>query len=225
MMLSTAHLRPAPPVAPPAPSLAPSAPASDAGLLTPQPEGVPAASVELALSASQSSRPSSSASPEKGTPGLPAAASQPATGTDTPALALAADAAPAVPDAPPIDVWHEASKTALDEAVCHALASAATEDKVRKFASTVLVVGGGALVRGFADGLASRVQPLLSARFPALAGAVSVVPPPREVDPRLLVWKGISVLARLESVHETWVARDEWDIAGMRAVKDRAFFL
>lgn len=132
---------------------------------------------------------------------------------------------------PPFDVQLEASRTPLDFAIVTSLLSSngavPSEDKIKKFAGTILVVGGGSLIRGLHSALSSRVTPLLSARFPnfAAGGGVSVIGAPREVDPRLLVWKGISVLARLESVNETWVSKEEWDVAGMRTVKDRSLFL
>lgn len=257
MELSTAHLRPVP-IAATAPnvhdgSAEQSIPSGDGaataaaggGLLTPQPDGALAPVPDIfpsttttpgapAGSAAPTARPSPSvSSPEKGVPGGTGGAATPTPSTSVAAYATAAatSAADAPPPAPAavFDVRRLASQTALDVAVAHALVSAGSDDKAKKFASTVLVVGGGALVSGLAEATASRVQALLGQLYPQLVSgaglAVGVVPPPREVDPRLLVWKGVSVFARLESVHETWVSREEWATAGMRALKDRTLFL
>jgi actin-related protein len=50
----------------------------------------------------------------------------------------------------------------------------------------------------------------------------SVIPPPRDLDPTLLAWKGMAVLPRLESANEMWVTRNEWDALGWKGVRDKA---
>lgn len=237
MELSTAHLRPAP--SPAAvnlvdqpPTLAAARAVAGDGLLTPQlDETHPTTAVELSpggLSAAPSTArlsPSAMSSPEKGggaTPTPAAVAAAPAVGN------MDDIAAPPVEELSSSDVRRHAAQTALDLAVVHALVSAGSDDKARKFGSTVLVVGGGALISGLGSATASRVQARLGRDYPALVAGgweVGVVPAPREVDPRLLVWKGTSVFARLESVNETWVSKGEWEQTGMRAVKDRSLFL
>jgi len=51
--------------------------------------------------------------------------------------------------------------------------------------------------------------------------SASVIPPPRDMDPRLLAWKGMAVLARLESVGEMWLQRRDWDAFGWRALREK----
>lgn len=47
---------------------------------------------------------------------------------------------------------------------------------------------------------------------------------PREMDPRVLGWKGGAVFARLESVRETWVSRYEWKAYRTALLKERLLF-
>lgn len=73
---------------------------------------------------------------------------------------------------------------------------------------------------------------------------VQIIPPPRDVDPRVLCWKGGAVLGKMEAAADLWVQRAEWvrgarvsfcaihaeadaiqDVLGMRALKERSFFL
>lgn len=68
------------------------------------------------------------------------------------------------------------------------------------------------------------VSPALSARVPSLYGQMAIVPPPREIDPHILAWKGISVLSKLESAADLWIRREDWEALGLRAVKERAFY-
>ncbi|CAO1621613.1 unnamed protein product [Parajaminaea phylloscopi] len=57
------------------------------------------------------------------------------------------------------------------------------------------------------------------------APTVSVIPPPRDLDPTLLAWKGMAVLPRLDSAAEMWVTQDEWKLLGWKCVKDKCAFL
>jgi hypothetical protein len=39
---------------------------------------------------------------------------------------------------------------------------------------------------------------------------VQIIPPPKEVDPRVLVWKGAAVLGKMEGVSDLWLTVDNW---------------
>lgn len=39
---------------------------------------------------------------------------------------------------------------------------------------------------------------------------VQIIPPPKEVDPRVLAWKGAAVLGKMDSVSELWVSPSDW---------------
>jgi actin-related protein 8 len=39
---------------------------------------------------------------------------------------------------------------------------------------------------------------------------VQIIPPPKEVDPRVLVWKGAAVLGKVEGVSDLWLTADDW---------------
>lgn len=54
---------------------------------------------------------------------------------------------------------------------------------------------------------------------------VEVLPAPRELDPRLLVWKGASVFSKLETAKEMWIGQKEWDEIGVRCLRDRAMIM
>lgn len=46
-----------------------------------------------------------------------------------------------------------------------------------------------------------------------------------DIDPRVLAWKGISVLCKLDVVSELWVRREDWEALGLRAVRERTAFI
>jgi hypothetical protein len=39
---------------------------------------------------------------------------------------------------------------------------------------------------------------------------VQIIPPPKEVDPRVLPWKGASVLGKMDGVADLWVTKSDW---------------
>jgi actin-related protein 8 len=71
---------------------------------------------------------------------------------------------------------------------------------------------------------------------------VQIIPPPKEVDPRVLAWKGASVLGKMDGVSDLWVTPSDWvcinlvfaafriliyiqDTFGMRSLKEKCFYL
>jgi actin-related protein 8 len=54
---------------------------------------------------------------------------------------------------------------------------------------------------------------------------VEILPAPRELDPRLLVWKGAYVLSKLESTSDMWIGENEWNEVGVRCLRDRMLFV
>ena len=46
--------------------------------------------------------------------------------------------------------------------------------------------------------------------MPGHEDLVAIIPAPKSIDPRMLAWKGASVLAKLESVNDLWVQHGDW---------------
>jgi len=74
-----------------------------------------------------------------------------------------------------------------------------------------------------AHALESRLQAIATPLVPGME-KVQIIPSPKEIDPNFLAWKGGSVLGRLDAVNEMWLTQSDWDIMGMRGLKDRSFF-
>ncbi|QRW03261.1 actin [Ceratobasidium sp. AG-Ba] len=138
----------------------------------------------------------------------------------------AANSVPApVPVAPAvIDVRWEASKLPLDVAIFNSTRAAGGVDRIKKFLQVVVVVGGTSIIPGMVHALESRLQAIA---FPLVPGMekVQVVPSPKDIDPRVLSWKGAAVLAKLDSLHDMWISGGDWDMLGMRALRERTLFM
>ncbi|KAI9028022.1 hypothetical protein DFJ74DRAFT_516349 [Hyaloraphidium curvatum] len=111
----------------------------------------------------------------------------------------------------------------------HSAGARDAEDRLRKVAGQVLLVGGGAQVPGLPELLQERVGQKLNERVvlplvdrkdgQGLQAASWVVVAvsnrvPRDVDGRIACWKGGSVLGRMDAAKDMWVNWDEWQGAG-----------
>jgi len=123
----------------------------------------------------------------------------------------------------PVDVCFEASKLPLDLAIFNST-RVTGDEKMRKYLQAVLVIGGTALTQGMAHALESRLQAIAT---PAVQNMekVQIIPPPKEVDPCVLAWKGAAVLGKMDGVADLWLTQADWDTLGMRGLKERCFYL
>jgi len=143
---------------------------------------------------------------------------------EQPSQAQPAPSTPSYPGGYAIDVCFEASKLPLDVAIFNSARAAGGDEKIRKYLQAVLVIGGSALIPGMAHALESRLQAIATPLVPNME-KVQIIPPPKEVDPRVLTWKGAAVLGKMDSVSELWVTPSDWDMFGLRALKERCFYL
>ncbi|CAE6442101.1 unnamed protein product [Rhizoctonia solani] len=130
----------------------------------------------------------------------------------------------ATPAPAQIDVRWEASKLPLDVAIFNSTRAAGGVDRIKKFLQVVVIAGGTSMIPGMVHALESRLQAIA---FPLVPGMekVQVVPSPKDTDPRVLSWKGAAVLAKLEAVNDMWITPRDWDMLGMRGLRERTLFM
>lgn len=39
---------------------------------------------------------------------------------------------------------------------------------------------------------------------------VQIIPPPKDIDPRMLAWKGAAVLGKMDGAADLWVTAADW---------------
>jgi len=102
----------------------------------------------------------------------------------------------------------------LDQAIALSVEYAAQNDerKMRDFFGGIIPVGGGSQTNGFRQFLEEELQNSV----PNFRKEVIVAPPPREIDPQVLVWKGASIFGKLQGTNDTWISGLEWDRLGSR---------
>ncbi|KAJ1720498.1 actin-like protein arp8 [Coemansia erecta] len=134
--------------------------------------------------------------------------------------------APEVPNnityVPDPDAQH--SRMPLDLAITHSIVRSGQLERAQKMYSSILIVGGGVtFIPEFNDVLASRLM-YVRPEYMRSVERADIVSAPRELDPRVLAWKGGAVLSRSESDYNMWVSAREWADFGPRLLRDRLFF-
>ncbi|KAI9206077.1 uncharacterized protein BJ171DRAFT_498642 [Polychytrium aggregatum] len=142
------------------------------------------------------------------------------------------------PPTPPLEPDSAAANALepLDEAIAGSLIayskyiSAATskekdvEERLQRISQNVLLLGGGSLVAGLDLVLQDRIRDHLELRggcvLPSgqslIPTQVQIVLRPREIDSRDVIWKGASILSKLESANDMWVGPEEWEWLGLK---------
>ncbi|CAO3636423.1 unnamed protein product [Cunninghamella blakesleeana] len=101
------------------------------------------------------------------------------------------------------------------------LAAGNSDDRLKKFFTNIIVVGGGGKISNYDRVLEDRLLSTVIARSSMIEN-VEVLPAPRELDPQLLVWKGASVLCKLDVAKDMWIGDFEWSEVGSRLLRDRS---
>ncbi|XP_047234766.1 actin-related protein 8 isoform X2 [Girardinichthys multiradiatus] len=119
----------------------------------------------------------------------------------------------------------ESKALGLDKAILHSIDCCASDETKRKMYSSILVVGGGLMFHGAQEFLLHRIINKMPPSFRRLVDNVEVVTRPKDMDPRLISWKGGAVLACLDTTQEMWIHRTEWQRFGVRMLRERAAFV
>ncbi|KAI8969925.1 hypothetical protein BDF20DRAFT_907521 [Mycotypha africana] len=133
-----------------------------------------------------------------------------------------------VEDAPKDDMdnTREYDTYPIDVAIAQSIQSGAngSEEKMKRYFQSIILVGGGGKIVNFSKVLEDRVLSTVTAQRAGIT-IVEVLPAPRELDPEVLVWKGASVMAKLDSAKDMWIGQKEWDEVGARCLRDRALLM
>ncbi|XP_061913892.1 actin-related protein 8 isoform X2 [Entelurus aequoreus] len=119
----------------------------------------------------------------------------------------------------------EGKALGLDKAILHSIDCCASDETKRKMYSSVLVVGGGLMFPGAQEFLLHRIVNKMPPSFRRLVDNVEVITRPKDMDPRLIAWKGGAVLACLDTTQEIWIHQREWQRFGVRMLRERAAFV
>ncbi|KAJ2488281.1 actin-like protein arp8 [Coemansia sp. RSA 2050] len=130
---------------------------------------------------------------------------------------------PSVNYVPDFQAQH--SRMPLDQAVTHSITHVGSIDSMKKLYSSIIIVGGGvSFISGFGELLANRLMYTRPSYLRGVVERADILSAPRDLDPRVLAWKGGAVLSRLECSKEMWISSQEWSDFGPRLLRDRVLF-
>ncbi|OLY81116.1 Actin-related protein 8 [Smittium mucronatum] len=172
-----------------------------------------------------------SASPNKFSASLKTENTNSETNSEIPSAALSTTASHQTPTV--IDRVYDTTAVnqlmPLDKAITHSIAHSGGIDKVKRFYNSIILVGGGiSFIPNINSVLQERLYKLADDRTSdqeiEKIEKIEIFPSPRDLDPRVLVWKGGAVFSRLDITSELWIYGSEWSHVGARLIKDRTLF-
>ncbi|XP_056628218.1 actin-related protein 8 [Triplophysa dalaica] len=119
----------------------------------------------------------------------------------------------------------EGKALGIDKAILHSIDSCSSDETKRKMYGCILLVGGGLLFHGAQEFLQHRILNKMPPSFRCLVESVDVITRQKDMDPRLIAWKGGAVLACLDTTQELWIHQREWQRFGVRMLRERAAFV
>lgn len=106
----------------------------------------------------------------------------------------------------PIMPLHRAIITSIEIA-------AGTDDRRRRdLLGSIMVIGGASKTPHLGAYLESQIRQAL----PQYPKEILVAPPPKDLDPAIIVWKGGSVFGKLRMTNDSWIGGLEYDRLGAR---------
>ncbi|BFZ56690.1 Actin-like protein arp8 [Savitreella phatthalungensis] len=103
------------------------------------------------------------------------------------------------------------------ECACENIPVPQAEERLKALTSTVIITGAGYNFPFAGHYLHERLHTLR----PGWAH-LAIIPAPRELDPAVLAWKGMSILARCRVYAEFAITREEYDRIGLRSMQAKS---
>ncbi|XP_071982808.1 actin-related protein 8 isoform X1 [Engystomops pustulosus] len=119
----------------------------------------------------------------------------------------------------------EGKALGLDKAILHSIDCCTSDDTKKKMYSSILVIGGGLMFHKAQPFLQHRILNKMPPSFRRMVENVEVITRPKDMDPRVIVWKGGAVLSCLDTTQELWIYQREWQRFGVRMLRERAAFV
>jgi actin-related protein 8 len=111
----------------------------------------------------------------------------------------------------------------LDMAILTSITQGARGDerKMRDFFGGIMLIGGGCKIAGIGQYLEERLRLIK----PGFTKEILIGPPPRDLDPAVVAWKGGSVFGKLSpSGNDSWISQKEYDVLGSRLLVHKCMF-
>lgn len=104
----------------------------------------------------------------------------------------------------------------LEQAILTSINAGSKDDERRRrdFLGSILFIGGGAKTHN----LGNYLEQKLKLALPQYPKEILVAPPPKDLDPQVVVWKGASIFGKLRQTNDSWIGQLEYDRLGARVL-------
>lgn len=113
----------------------------------------------------------------------------------------------------------------IDQAILHSIDKCDNDETKKKMYSCIVVVGGGMMMEGAQQWLQYRVWVGMPPQYRLMLETMDVLTRPKDLDPRMVCWKGAAILACLDTTQEMWITQREWRQFSVRMLRERAPFM
>lgn len=115
----------------------------------------------------------------------------------------------------------------IDQAIKLCIDRCDSEEMKRRMYSCILVVGGGlSSFPGARQWLERLISMQLASQYKLdELTPVEVITRAKDMDPKLVTWKGAAVMSLLDTANEVWFDLSDWDRLGVRVLRERAAFI
>ncbi|KAG8177688.1 hypothetical protein JTE90_020252 [Oedothorax gibbosus] len=110
----------------------------------------------------------------------------------------------------------------IDQAIVQSIERCDCDDLKMKMYSCVLLVGGGMMFKGIHTWLKNRLQVQIPIMF--RSEQFEVITKPKDMDPRVTVWKGAALMSCFDTAQELWIKQKEWSKYNVRVLREKAPF-
>jgi actin-related protein 8 len=111
----------------------------------------------------------------------------------------------------------------LDNAILQSIEHLPNEELKKKMYNCILLVGGSSKFPGLGRWLQNKIQQAIPANY--RTENQDIVMTPKDVDAGHIVWRGACVMAGLEASEELWISKDDFEVHGVRILREKAPFV
>lgn len=111
----------------------------------------------------------------------------------------------------------------LDNAIIQSIEHLPNEELKKKMYSSILLVGGSSKIPGLQSWLQNKIQQAIPSSY--RTNDQDIVITPKDQDPQCIVWRGAAVLTSLEASDELWISREDFEMFGVRTLREKVPFI
>ena len=111
----------------------------------------------------------------------------------------------------------------IDQAILQCIDRCDSDEIKRKMYSCILITGGGMSFVGIDKWLHSRLSMQIPLQY--RGQQIDIIVKPKDTDPRILTWKGATLVCLLDTAQEMWMNKSEWEKSSIRILREKASFV